>query len=150
MKLLLLILGAWFVLTAALTPLYAKDSGTCTLKVVAHEYRNLKGKICVAVYDKEDGWLDGGKYVVHSKCVSPQKKETTIAFDNVKHGQYGVSLFHDEDENGELETNWIGMPKEGIGISNNARGSFGPPSFKDAAFAVNKDCAVQRIKLSYL
>jgi uncharacterized protein (DUF2141 family) len=51
-------------------------------------------------------------------------------------GQYAASSYHDRDGNSKLSTNMMGMPTEPYGFSNNARGLFGPPSFKDAAILV--------------
>jgi len=41
-------------------------------------------------------------------------------------GKYAVSVFHDENSNGKLDTNFLGIPREGVGASNNAKGHFGP------------------------
>ena len=51
-------------------------------------------------------------------------------------GMWAVAVMHDQDGNGEMATDWMGRPSEGWGVSNDARGSFGPPSFADAAFEV--------------
>jgi uncharacterized protein (DUF2141 family) len=45
-------------------------------------------------------------------------------------------VLHDEDNDGKMATKWMGQPAEGWGVSNDARGRFGPPSFEDAAFEV--------------
>jgi uncharacterized protein (DUF2141 family) len=45
-----------------------------------------------------------------------------------------VSVFHNEDSNGKLDTNFTGIPREGVGASNNAKGHFDPPKFDAAAF----------------
>jgi len=47
---------------------------------------------------------------------------------------YAVSVFHDENYNGKLDTNLLGIPREGVGASNDARGNFRPPKFGAAAF----------------
>ena len=56
-------------------------------------------------------------------------------FRDVPPGTYAVAVIHDENSNGKLDTTFLGIPKEGVGTSNNARGHFGPPRFRDAAFA---------------
>jgi uncharacterized protein (DUF2141 family) len=55
-------------------------------------------------------------------------------FPRVAPGTYAVSAFHDQNSNGKMDTNFMGMPREGVGASNNARGHFGPPKFSAAAF----------------
>ena len=51
-------------------------------------------------------------------------------------GQYAANAFHDENDNGELDTNLIGIPTEGYGFTNDPRTTFGPPDFEDAAVNV--------------
>ena len=65
-------------------------------------------------------------------------------------GEYAVAIVHDENGNGRLDTSWLGIPKEGLGTSNNARGRLGPPKYRDAKFSVGADGAVQRIAMVYL
>ena len=54
---------------------------------------------------------------------------------DVAPGDYAVSVFHDENSNGKLDRNFMGMPKEGVGKSNDAAGHFGPPKYDDARFS---------------
>lgn len=54
-------------------------------------------------------------------------------------GNYAVSVYHDENGNGDLDTNWLTIPKESVGFSRNAKGTFGPPDFEDAAFQVGTE-----------
>lgn len=61
-------------------------------------------------------------------------KHATCEFQSVPPGTYAVSVFHDENSNGKLDTNFMGIPREGVGASNNAKGRFGPPKFPAAAF----------------
>ena len=53
-------------------------------------------------------------------------------------GKYAISIIHDENNNDKLDTNFIGIPKEGFGFSNNPRIMFGPPSFEKASFEINQ------------
>jgi len=68
--------------------------------------------------------------------ITPLESEVqTVVINNIPAGEYAVSIFHDIDKNGELNTNAIGIPNEPYGFSNDARGRFGPPKFKNAKFA---------------
>ena len=62
-------------------------------------------------------------------------------------GKYAFRFFHDENSNGKLGTNWLGIPNEGFGFSNNAKGTFGPPAFEKTVFVlkgvVNQKCTPQ-------
>jgi uncharacterized protein (DUF2141 family) len=60
-------------------------------------------------------------------------------FPSVASGTYAVALFHDENGDGKLDKNLIGLPAEGVGVSNNKFRSFGPPRWEDAKFAFNAD-----------
>jgi len=71
-------------------------------------------------------------------------------FTNLAIGTYAVYVFHDEDNNKKLNSNFIGMPKEGVGVSNNAKGHFGPPKYNDAKFNFNKSELTITISLTYL
>ena len=62
-------------------------------------------------------------------------------------GEYALSIFYDKNDNGELDTNFIGIPKEPVALSNNARPSFGPPKYKDAVFTLGDETVVQRISI---
>jgi len=71
-------------------------------------------------------------------------------FSGIAPGQYAVSVFHDENSNGKMDTNFIGMPKEGVGASNDAKGHMGPPKFAAAAFRYTGGRLELKIKLMYL
>lgn len=59
-----------------------------------------------------------------------------IVLNDVAPGTYAIKAFHDVDRNGKLDTNFMGIPKEPYGFSNDAMGTFGPPSFDQASFKV--------------
>ncbi len=73
----------------------------------------------------------------------------TCQFDSIPSGTYAISVFHDENANGKLDTNFFGIPREGVGASNNAKGHFGPPKFSAAAFQHSGDTALE-ITMNYL
>lgn len=60
----------------------------------------------------------------------------TLTFDGLEPGEYAVMLYHDENGNGEMDRNLFGLPQEGYGFSNAAKGSFGPPKFRDMKVVV--------------
>jgi len=73
--------------------------------------------------------------------------EVTVVFNDLAPGNYAASVFHDVNKNGELDTNWIGIPKEAYGFSNNARGTMGPPDYEDCVFQVNSKSVIHEIAL---
>jgi uncharacterized protein (DUF2141 family) len=62
-------------------------------------------------------------------------------------GRYAVSVYLDENGNRKLDTNWLGMPKEAVGVSNNPRGRMGPPRFEDSVFVHGSSAETISIKL---
>ena len=64
-------------------------------------------------------------------------------------GRYALSAFHDENDNGELDTNLMGIPSEGYGFGNDASAAFGPPSFEAAAVDVDAASGVTALTMAY-
>lgn len=79
----------------------------------------------------EKNFLKIGKQT-YSKVLAVTGNTMEIIYDNIPAGEYAFVAFQDVDGNNQLQTNFIGYPKEPVGFSNNARIVFGPPSFKDA------------------
>ncbi len=100
------------------------------------------GQILVAVYDKEEGFLKKGHAIkgFRAKAVAGI---TELEINNLPKGQYALAIYHDENGNDELDTNWLGIPKEPIGFSNAKMKTFGPPGFKDCAFTLDSDIQIQ-------
>ena len=69
-------------------------------------------------------------------------KKCVIIINNIKPGKYSFKYFHDKNNNKKLDTNWIGIPKEGYGFSNNANGMFGPPDFEETIFEIKQDSSL--------
>ncbi|MFP4527530.1 MAG: DUF2141 domain-containing protein [Candidatus Kapaibacterium sp.] len=61
-----------------------------------------------------------------------------VVFESVPYGDYALSVHHDEDGNRRMNTNFLGIPNEDYGVSNNVKSTFGPPDFEEAKFAINK------------
>lgn len=92
--------------------------------------RNTKGVVRCGLF-RRNGWL---KEPVQAAVAAIHGKAALCVFKGIPAGTYGLSAFHDENNNGKLDTNFIGMPIEDYCASRGARGTFGPPSFEDAKF----------------
>lgn len=101
------------------------------------------GKLYVAVYDTEESFL---KETMTGTIVEINNGKATATFDNLMYGTYAISSFYDKNDNGKLDTNFLGIPKEPTAMSNNAKGSFGPPKFKDAKFIFSSKKSTIKIK----
>jgi uncharacterized protein (DUF2141 family) len=60
-------------------------------------------------------------------------------FKSLPHDEYAIKVFHDENNNQNLDTGFLGIPLEDYGFSNNAKGAFGPPSYDAAKFIINTE-----------
>ena len=106
-----------------------------------------KGNIMVGLFNNEDDFL---KKALHGKVVKASGTTVTVLFENLPAGDYAVSIVHDENENGEMDTNMVGLPKEGFAFGNNAMGMFGPPSFDKAKVQLDGKPQKQDITLKYM
>ena len=70
-------------------------------------------------------------------------------FSNLAPGRYAAIAFHDENGNGKLDKNFLGVPTEPYGFSNNVQGFLGPPTFDAAALDIGDGNAAIRITLVY-
>jgi len=83
-----------------------------------------------------------------SMMLNPNADGVSFTLHNLPAGTYGVQVMHDENGNGELDSNLVGIPKEPWGFSNNAKGKFGPPKWEDVQFSIEDDAVVQSITLN--
>ena len=120
------------VLLAALLPLTAHAVDlTVEVKGVGVE----KGNVMVALYKQTDTWMRKPSMV---QMQAGKKEGVSLMFKDLADGEYAISLFVDENGNGKLDSNAIGIPLEPFAFSNDAMGNFGPPSFEQAKFVVGK------------
>ncbi|MFA0963586.1 DUF2141 domain-containing protein [Roseivirga sp. BDSF3-8] len=120
------------------------------IDLIVSNLRNGDGKIRVVVFNSEDGFPgkhEKGYKVLNIEATSP---ETVLVIDDIPYGAYAIAVLHDENDNGKMDTNMVGMPKEGYGVSNNASASmFGPPSYEDAVFQLDATTKALSISLVY-
>jgi uncharacterized protein (DUF2141 family) len=121
-----------------------------TLVIEMKGFRSDKGKALVALFASKEGFPDSPKKALRRVEVDIRKKAATTVLTGVPPGTYAVAVLHDEDGNKAMKTGLFGIPKEGYGASQDARGNFGPPSFGDARFDIRPGRRVTtRIKLAY-
>jgi uncharacterized protein (DUF2141 family) len=117
------------------------------IEVVISNIKTEKGLIRIALFNDEKSFL---KVPFEGRSVKADKREVVVVFENLPEGEYALSVFHDENENGELDKNFFGLPKEGFAFGNNAMGSFGPPSFEKAKVVVKEETIRQEISLKHM
>ena len=109
-----------------------QDSTTITVTVT--ELRNNNGMVGITIFNSEDGFPSDPDKAIEKRYVEIKNQIAETKFENLPSGKYAIAVYHDEDEDGEIETNFIGIPKEGTGSSNNPKSRMGPPRYEDCEF----------------
>lgn len=125
------------------------SSGDLTVNI--SNIKSNAGTIKIALFNTNESYRrsgnDGsGAYKTASLKISPDGT-AFIIFKNLPYGIYGIKLFQDEDNSGELKTDWLGRPKEDFGFSNNIDGKSGVPDFEPVQFKVGESQTIQAIKM---
>ncbi|MEM8607678.1 MAG: DUF2141 domain-containing protein [Myxococcota bacterium] len=143
--LMLAILGAILVLGS---PAFAAE-GDGVLKVEVENIENDKGNIGCSLWTKEDGFPSDTEKALERVTLKPKDKKATCVFKNVKPGTYAVSVMHDVDADGELDSNFVGRPQEPWAVSNNVPAErFGPPKFEATQFKYSGKASTIKVKLT--
>lgn len=111
--------------------------------------RNSKGHVLVSLFNSGDGFPEKESKAIQKLKLKVNGKVATGSFSSLPAGDYAIAILHDENDDLKMNTNWIGMPKEGFGFSNNAMGMFGPPSFAKAKVVYKGGSQTIEIKLKY-
>ncbi len=122
-------------------PEYINDNVTSfTLKV--HGFSKAEGELRIAMFDSKDAYT---KEPVYAVVIPVSDSEVEWKVPDLPFGEYAIAVYHDKNTNGKLDTNFLGIPKEDYGFSNDARGKFGPASWEDAKFSVSENNATHQI-----
>ena len=109
-----------------------------TLTIEVSNVTSQKGKVYVGLYtkDKEFPHLEDAFI---KKIVDANSDKVEVTFDDLEEGSYAVAIFHDTNDNGVLDKNFIGFPKEPFAFSNNFKPKFSKPEFEDCSFVLEKE-----------
>ena len=117
------------------------QDGLFTLEIEITALRSDEGKVAIQLLNETEA-------VVKELYAEISGGECIVNLDSLSPGQYALSYYHDENDNGEMDTGLFGIPKEGYGFSNNARGKYGPPEFKKWLFVLDKDLKMELITVN--
>lgn len=112
--------------------------------------RNDKGTVLCALFAPGSAFPGKPEQALARTHSEIKSGTATCEFRGIAPGRYAVSAFHDENSNGKIDSNFIGIPKEGLASSNDAKGKFGPPKFDAAAFPFTGGKLELNIKMMYL
>ena len=131
--------GSWLtaLLLVGLGVSSSADETPARIIVTIVGFESDAGQVRVARWDSAEVFPTSENYVV-AVSVDIEGGTARLEFADIASGDYALSVFHDENDNGELDSGFMGRPKEPIGASNDARGRFGPPKYKDARFEVDQ------------
>lgn len=130
-------------MTAALfaAPIASASDLTVNVEGIA----KTKGTIMLGLFDEAtyngSGAVNGANLKVEGDSVS-------VTFEGLEPGEYAVRLYHDVNDDGEMNTNPFGMPTEPYAFSNDAKGRFGPAKWEAAKFSVSADGGVHTITMN--
>jgi uncharacterized protein (DUF2141 family) len=148
------------IVLALLLILFALPVNASELRITVEGIRSPHGTVLIGLYDSlesftramelsdKDGFLNDPNRFAAVALRANAAKKSAVVFTNLDPGQYAIILFHDENGNGKLDRNALGVPTEPYGFSNNVRGLLSPPTFEKAVMQINSDKAV-RIVLIY-
>lgn len=141
-----------FLLLWASSPtLDAQTKETATLTVRVTGARNVKGKIGVTLFQDAQGFPDDPSKAIRQQSaeIDPKTMSAQVTFKDVPQGAWAVSVLHDENGNGKMDKNFVGIPKEGYGASNNPKKKRRAPTFDEAKFSLNASEQAIEITLIY-
>ena len=118
-----------------------------TLTIEISNVETKEGKLYVGLYTENQEFLNIDRAFM-KKIIEAKNDTEELTFDNLEEGSYAVAIFHDINNNGMLDKNFIGFPKEPYAFSNNFKPKFSKPEFDDCNFTVENEDIKQMIVLS--
>jgi uncharacterized protein (DUF2141 family) len=109
-----------------------RPAGHGRVEVTMTGFKNDQGTARVAFFLDARVWPDGDASIFATAVVPISDGQAAAVFEEVPAGPFAVSVFHDKDGDGELDSVALGIPSEAYGFSGDARDLFGPPSFEEA------------------
>ncbi|MCK0130202.1 DUF2141 domain-containing protein [Flavobacteriaceae bacterium F08102] len=112
------------------------------LTITIKNIKVLEGKIRIGVFNKSENFLKREAAIKHYYITIKNTTETIIINDLPK-GDYGFSMFHDKNSDDEFNRNFLGIPKEPYGFSNNVTPTFSAPSYEQCKFSLMEDRIIE-------
>jgi uncharacterized protein (DUF2141 family) len=125
---------------------YAQSGNSISVPISS--LRNNKGEVRCGLFNSAASFRQPGQQFM-GVAVPIANQQATCVFNNVPPGTYAVAAFHAENNETQLQTNFLGIPKEGYGFSRNPSTTFGPPNFSDADYTFAGGATSWPITISY-
>tara|TARA_Y100001949_G_C15897298_1_gene290952 strand:+ start:56 stop:472 length:417 start_codon:yes stop_codon:yes gene_type:complete len=124
----------------------AANAQTNNLTVEVTNFKNANGKLRVALFTDESNYLKDSQFA--SDTIIYNQEKVAVLFANLPAGEYAISIYHDENDNGKLDANFMGIPSEPYAFSNNAPSRFGPAKYTESKFTLDQENQIHSIKLN--
>lgn len=131
---------AWCaVMALACPPGIALAQAACPgIHVKILDIRNSAGAVACALFESSLGFPTEYLHAATNiMIIKVRDQQARCDFEDIPPGTYALAVVHDENMNGKLDVNWLGIPIEGYGFSNDAKALLGAPSFSAASFPYN-------------
>lgn len=119
------------------------------LQVEITGVRNDRGVLLISLYNQEEGFPDNPSRSISKRMLKSAAGKVITEWSELAAGSHAIAVLHDENSDGKMNTNLIGIPIEGFGFSNNKLGLAGPPSFQRASIELKRGFNKTIIKLRY-
>ncbi len=120
-----------------------EDSATLTVEI--NGIKSEKGQICLIIYENESGFPLSNNKVNEGKCIKITGSSLKQEFTGLNKGTYAVAVIDDQNGDTKLDRDFLGIPEEGFGISNNPTVSIktGTPKFEEASFSLTQNQTIE-------
>ncbi len=133
---------------AILAFVFSFSAFAAPVKINFSQTMGKSGKIFYAIFDSSAQFPKGNAVKTGSVAIAGEREIATTV--DLPAGEYAISVFLDENNNGRLDQNMLGIPRERFGFSNNPRILTGAPSYRDCAVRVldqENEMEIRLIKL---
>lgn len=143
---------AWFavLMFVNLSAIAVAQSPCPGIHVKILNIRNSTGTVACALFESPAGFpIEYLRSATNIMVIKIRDTQARCDFLDIPPGTYALAVIHDENTNGKFDTNWMGVPTEGYGFSNDAKGWLGAPSFSAASFQYDGQNLELTISLHY-
>ena len=112
-------------------------SVTTQIILEVYGFENLDGDLAIAINNSSEQFISNTE-CYRDTIIDIPSNDITLTIEGIIPGTYAISIFHDEDEDGELDLGFLNIPEEGFGFSNNPPIGFSQPDFNDCKFTIEE------------
>jgi uncharacterized protein (DUF2141 family) len=121
---------------------------TATLRIEVTDLRALKGQLIYGVFKTADGFPTESRKSLNWQ-IKPADAKSVFFECQLPPGRYGASVLHDQNSNGKMDKNAMGIPKEGYGVTNNPKPKLRAATFEESLFDLPPEGASLKISVQY-